>query len=107
LGIGWLYLITAGLCEGLFAFFLKVSNGFKNIFPTICFFIFYILSAYLLSKAIKYIPIGTAYAVWTGIGTFLTIMIGIFIFKESITLLRIFFLTTLILSIIGLKYVTP
>ena len=60
MGIGWLYLIIAGLCEGLFAFFLKISNGFKNIIPTLLFFIFYILSAYLLSKAIKYIPIGTA-----------------------------------------------
>jgi quaternary ammonium compound-resistance protein SugE len=104
--IGWIYLIIAGLCEGLFAYFLKISNGFKNLTPTIFFFLFYVLSAYLLAKAIKYIPIGTAYAVWTGIGAFLTILIGILIFKEPVNFLRLFFLTTLILSIIGLKYVS-
>jgi quaternary ammonium compound-resistance protein SugE len=106
MGIGWIYLIIAGFCEGFFAFFLKLSNGFKNIIPSIFFFIFYILSAYLLAKAIKYIPIGTAYAVWTGIGAFLTVLIGIFIFKEQADFLRLFFLTTLILSIIGLKVVS-
>jgi quaternary ammonium compound-resistance protein SugE len=104
--IGWIYLIVAGFCEGLFAFFLKLSNGFKNIVPSLFFFIFYILSAYLLAKAIKYIPIGTAYAVWTGIGAFLTVLIGILIFNEEISFLRLFFLTTLVLSIIGLKFVS-
>lgn len=106
MGIGWVYLIIAGLCEGLFTFFLKLSNGFKNFIPSVFFFIFYILSAYLLAKAIKYIPIGTAYAVWTGIGVFLTVLIGILIFREQVGFLRLFFLITLILSIIGLKLVS-
>ncbi|HIH77501.1 MAG TPA: multidrug efflux SMR transporter [Halobacteria archaeon] len=102
---GWIYLIIAGSFEGAFAFFLKLSNNFRNFVPSVLFFIFYILSAYLLSKAIQQIPLGTAYAVWTGIGAFLTIIIGILIFNEPTNFLRFFFLTTLIVSIIGLNLV--
>lgn len=101
--MSWIILIAAGMCEGFFTFFLKISNGFKNIIPTLLFFFFYILSAWLLAKSIKYIPIGTAYAVWTGIGAFLTAIIGILIFNESVNPLRLVFLTTLVLSIVGLK----
>ena len=63
------------------------------------------LSMTLLIKATQTLPIGTAYAVWTGIGAVGTVLVGIFVFKEPATFLRIFFLTTLIGSIIGLKFV--
>jgi len=102
---GWIYLIIAGLCEGIFAFFLKLSDNFRNFVPSVLFFIFYMFSAYLLSKAVQQLPIGTAYAVWTGIGAFLTVIIGIIIFNEPTSFLRIFFLATLIVSIIGLNIV--
>jgi quaternary ammonium compound-resistance protein SugE len=61
----------------------------------------------LLLKASKTLPIGTAYAVWTGIGAVGTVLVGIFYFNEPTTFWRIFFLSTLILSIVGLKFVTP
>ncbi len=60
----------------------------------------------LLVKATKELPIGTAYAVWTGIGAFGSVLVGIFIFKEPATFWRVFFLTTLILSLVGLKFVS-
>jgi quaternary ammonium compound-resistance protein SugE len=60
----------------------------------------------LLVKATKEIPIGTAYAVWTGIGAVGSVLVGILVFKEPATLLRMFFITTLILSIVGLKFVS-
>lgn len=69
------------------------------------FVIFYILSMVFLAKAIKTIPIGTAYPIWTGIGAVGTVMIGIFFFKEPVTLWRLLFIFTLIASIIGLKLV--
>ena len=68
--------------------------------------VFYILSAILLAKATEALPIGTAYPVWTGIGAVGAVLIGIFIFKEPATFWRLFFLTTLILSIIGLKTIS-
>ena len=104
--MGWIYFIVAGFCEGFFALFLKLSNGFTKVIPSICFFIFYVLSALLLAKAIKYIPISIAYSMWTGIGALLTVLIGILLFSEHITFYKILFLTTLILSIIGLKVVS-
>ena len=64
-------------------------------------------SMLLLMKATQTLPIGTAYAIWTGIGAVGTVLVGIIIFKEPITLLRLLFLTTLIGSIIGLKVVSP
>ncbi len=60
----------------------------------------------LLVKATKELPIGTAYAVWTGIGAVGSVLVGIFIFKEPATFWRVFFLTTLILSLVGLKFVS-
>lgn len=65
-----------------------------------------VLSMYLLAKAIQSLPIGTAYAIWTGIGAVGTVIIGILFFKEPATPLRLFFIFTLIASIIGLKLVT-
>ena len=70
------------------------------------FAVFYVLSAILLAKATQTLPIGTAYPVWTGIGAVGAVLVGIFIFREPATFWRMFFLTTLIASIIGLKAIS-
>ena len=104
--MSWIFLILASLCEIAFAGSLKQTNNFTNIKWTIVFIFFYILSIVLLNKAIQKIPIGTAYAIWTGIGAAGTVVLGIVYFKEPVHFWRIFFLCTLILSIVGLKFVS-
>src|SRR5262249_19390190 len=101
--MAWIYLILASACEIAFAGSLKLTDNFSNLKWTVAFILFYVMSIVLLNKSIQTIPIGTAYAVWTGIGALGTALIGIFYFKEPHTFWRIFFLCTLILSIAGLK----
>jgi len=102
----WLILILAGFFEICFATSLKLSVGFTRLVPTICFAVFAIASFGLLTLAIKQIPVGTAYAIWTGIGAFGTAIVGIIFFKESADFWRIFFLLMLIGSLVGLKFVS-
>ncbi|HEY0732179.1 MAG TPA: multidrug efflux SMR transporter [Chitinophagaceae bacterium] len=105
--MAWWILIIAGLFEVGFTTCLgkaKESTGTSQVLWIIGFFISLALSMYLLYKATQSLPIGTAYAVWTGIGAAGTAIIGILFFKEPAHLWRIFFLTTLIISIIGLKW---
>lgn len=104
--MNWLILILAGLFEVGFTTCLKCSDNFKNLSWSIGFFICISLSFFLLNKAVQTIPIGTAYAVWTGIGAVGTAIMGIFFFKEPAEFLRLFFIATLIGSIIGLKWVS-
>ena len=102
----WLILIIAGLCETGFAFCLGKGNlatGHKAALWYAGFVLLCTLSMYLLTKATRTIPLGTAYPVWTGIGAVGAVVVGIFIFHEPATFWRLFFLTTLIGSIIGLK----
>jgi len=106
--MNWIILVIAGLFEVAFAFCLgkaKTSSGNEMYLWYVGFIITLSLSMTLLIKATQTLPIGTAYAVWTGIGAVGTVLVGIFVFKEPATFLRIFFLTTLIGSIIGLKFV--
>ena len=96
------------LCETAFAFCLgktKLIDGAEFWAWIAGFAFFYVLSAVLLAKATQTIPIGIAYPVWTGIGAVGAVLLGIFVFHEPATFWRIFFLSTLILSIVGLKYV--
>jgi len=102
----WLYLIIAGLFEISFTVFLKISDNFTNIKWSVLFVISYILSVVFLSKSMQEIPMGTAYAVWTGIGAVGAVLIGIIFFKESTDFWRLFFIFTLIASIVGLKLVS-
>jgi quaternary ammonium compound-resistance protein SugE len=104
--MNWIILIIAGLCEMSFTFCLGKMNGaqgytFAGWLVGLVFF--YVMSIVLLAQAIKTIPIGTAYAVWTGIGAVGAVLIGIFFFHEPVTFWRLFFISTLLLSIIGLK----
>ena len=107
--MNWIILTVAGLFEVAFAFCLgkaKESTGNVMYLWYAGFFVALSLSMGLLIKATQTLPIGTAYAVWTGIGAVGTVLVGIFVFKEPTTFLRLFFLTTLILSIVGLKAVS-
>ncbi|HSH62834.1 multidrug efflux SMR transporter [Methyloceanibacter sp.] len=105
--MAWAYLVLAGLFEIGFASTLKLTDGFTRAWPTLVFLFCAITSFVLLAKAAQTLPIGTAYAVWTGIGAAGTVIVGILLFKEPATALRLFFLGTLIASIIGLRYATP
>lgn len=105
--MNWIILILAGLCETTFAVCLGKANetqGNTRILWYVGFVVFLTISMLLLMKAVKTIPLGTAYAVWTGIGAVGTALIGILLFKESADPWRIFFIFTLIASITGLKF---
>lgn len=105
--MSWIILIIAGLFETGFATCLgkaRETNGNAAAMWWAGFSLCLTLSMYLLYRATETIPIGTAYAVWTGIGAAGTVIMGILLFKEPASLLRLFFLTTLIVSIVGLKY---
>ncbi len=107
--MNWIILIIAGLFEVAFAFCLgkaKETAGTEMYLWYAGFLVTLTLSMALLIKATQTLPIGTAYAVWTGIGAVGTVLVGIFVFKEPTTFLRLFFLTTLVISIVGLKMVS-
>ncbi|KZL23717.1 DMT family transporter [Pseudovibrio sp. WM33] len=104
--MAWIWLIIAGLFEMTFAVCLKLSDGFTKPFYTIAFIITALLSLYFLTKAMVSIPLGTAYAVWTGIGASGIAILGIFLFGEPVTFLRLFFIAMLIAAIVGLKFVS-
>lgn len=103
--MSWAYLIIAGLFEVGFTTCLKLSDNFTNHKWSTGFAVCISLSFYFLNKAIQHIPMGTAYAVWTGIGAVGTVIIGIFFFQEPVTFWRIFFIAALIASLVGLKLV--
>ncbi len=107
--MNWIMLVIAGFFEVAFAFCLgkaKETSGTDMYLWYTGFLIALIISMCLLIKATQTLPIGTAYAVWTGIGAVGTVLVGIFVFKEPTTFLRLFFMTTLIASIVGLKIVS-
>ena len=107
--MNWIILVIAGLFEVAFAFCLgkaKGTTGNEMYLWYGGFLVTLAISMGLLVKATQALPIGTAYAVWTGIGAVGTVLVGIFVFKEPATFLRLFFITTLICSIIGLKVVS-
>jgi len=107
--MNWVTLVIAGLFEVGFASCLgkaKETSGTVAALWMGGFFLSLSLSMYLLYKAAQTLPIGTAYAVWTGVGAIGTVIVGILIFKEPADFWRIFFLTTLVGSIIGLKVVS-
>lgn len=107
--MNWILLIIAGLFEVAFASCLgkaKETTGTTSFYWYAAFLACLIVSMALLIKATQTLPIGTAYAVWTGIGAVGTVLVGIIVFKDPATFWRMFFITTLIGSIIGLKVVS-
>jgi quaternary ammonium compound-resistance protein SugE len=101
--LDWTILILAGLCEVFWATGLKLSAGFTRLGPSAAAIFGAALSFILLAKAIKTLPLGTAYAIWTGIGAVGSVIVGICIFKEPCTAARIFFITLIVAGIVGLK----
>jgi quaternary ammonium compound-resistance protein SugE len=105
--MAWLYLGLAGLFEIGFTTAMRFIGQTWWSWSALLFLISAALSFHFLTLAIQTIPLGTAYAVWTGIGAFGTALLGIVLFKEPVDALRLFFLITLIGSIIGLKLASP
>jgi quaternary ammonium compound-resistance protein SugE len=107
--MGWTYLLLAGLFEVGFTTCLKLSDGFTRLWPTLGFFAFSIASFTLLTFALKTIPLGTAYAVWTGVGAFGTALVSLAFFERGrpINPWQVALLLTLIGSVIGLKAISP
>lgn len=104
--MAWVYLVIAGLFEVGFTTSLKLSNNFTVGKWTFAFFVCISLSFHFLNEATRTIPMGTGYAVWTGIGAVGTAIVGMIFFNEPTYFARVFFICTLIGSIIGLKLVS-
>ncbi|MCT7470589.1 quaternary ammonium compound efflux SMR transporter SugE [Aliarcobacter cryaerophilus] len=104
--MSWTILFLAGIFEIFWAVGLKYSDGFTKLFPTIFTIVTMIISFYLLSLALKTLPIGTAYAVWVGIGTVGTVIAGIMLFGESMSLIRVISILFILVGIVGLKFTT-
>jgi quaternary ammonium compound-resistance protein SugE len=105
--MAWVYLLLAGCFECAFTTCLKLSNGLTKPGWSVAFVLLSIVSFGLLTLAAQKIPLGTAYAVWTGIGAVGTAAVGIIWFNDPATFWRLFFLSTLIGSLVGLKLVSP
>jgi quaternary ammonium compound-resistance protein SugE len=105
--MAWGILIVAGIFECLWAIGLPYTNGFTKLIPSLLTVAAIILSMYLLALAARTLPIGTAYAVWTGIGTVGTAALGMYLFHESHDPVRLSFLLLIVIGILGLKFASP
>lgn len=101
--MAWITLGIAGLFEIFWAYFMKLSDGFTRPFYSALTLVGLVASFLLLARATKTLPLGTAYAIWTGIGALGSVVVGIIAFKEPVTAARIFFMVLLLAGIIGLK----
>jgi quaternary ammonium compound-resistance protein SugE len=101
--LAWFLLLCAGFIEIVFALSLKYNEGFTRLIPSLITLASGGASLYLLMLAIKFLPVGTAYAVWTGMGAVGVAILGIVLFKESVDLYRIISISLVIIGIIGLK----
>ena len=102
--MAWVYLFVAGLLEICWAIGLKYTDGFTRPLPTLFTLVTLVASMFLLAKAAQSLPIGTAYAIWVGIGAFGAAVLGIALFHESASAMRLVFLGLLLVSIVGLKF---
>ena len=103
----WFYLLLAGLLEVGWAVGLKYSNGLSKLIPSLITFTLMALSIALLALAMKHLPLGTAYAIWTGIGAVGAAIVGIIVFNEAASLPRLLSLACIVVGLIGLKLATP
>ncbi|MCX5922737.1 MAG: multidrug efflux SMR transporter [Candidatus Dependentiae bacterium] len=102
--MAWLYLLLAGIMEVVWAVGLKYSEGFTKLVPSVVTIVGALLSVWLLGLALRTIPLGTAYAVWTGIGILGTVIFGVICFSEPVSVLRIISILLIVLGIMGLKF---
>ncbi len=101
--MGWIYCIIAGLLEIAWVVGLKYSDGFTRLYPSLITIILMILSIVLLALAFRTLPIGTAYAVWVGIGTVGTVIIGMLYWNEPADFIRMMCIALIVMGIVGLK----
>jgi len=104
--MAWFLLVIAGILEAAWAIGLKFTHGFTRPVPSVLTIAGIVASMYLLAVAARTLPIGTAYGVWVGIGTFGTVILGMALLGEPATLPRVFFLALLLVAIVGLKVTT-
>ena len=105
-GFAWLVLFVAGLCEVGWAVGIKYTEGFSRLWPSVATVLAMIASVVLLGWSLKVLPLGTAYAVWTGIGAVGTVLLGMYLFGESRETLRLVCIGLIVAGIVGLKLVT-
>ncbi len=101
--MAWVYLLIAGIFEVIWAVGMKYTENFTRMTPSVITIVGMVLSVYFLNKAMNILPVGTAYAIWTGIGAIGTVVAGIILFNEPRDWIRMFFLAMILVGIIGLK----
>jgi len=106
-GSAWMILIIAGLCEVGWAVGLKYTEGFSRLWPSVATLLAMVVSVVLLAWSLKVLPLGTAYAVWTGIGAVGTAALGMYLFGESREVARLLSIGLIVAGIVGLKLLTP
>ena len=101
--MAWVYLLIAGIFEVVWAVGMKYTENFTRMTPSVITIVGMVLSVYFLNKAMNILPVGTAYAIWTGIGAIGTVVAGIILFNEPRDWIRMFFLAMILVGIIWLK----
>lgn len=101
--MAWIFLVVAGVLEIVWAIGLKYADGFTRLWPSVFTIITMIASFFCLAQAVRTIPIGTAYAIWTGIGAVGAFALGIVLFKDEISLVRVLCVGLIVAGIVGLK----
>ncbi|QNE18520.1 multidrug efflux SMR transporter [Kribbella qitaiheensis] len=101
--MAWLVLLAAAVFEIAFALSLKPSEGFSRFWPTAGVLVFGVISVVLLSRTLDRLPVGTAYAVWTGLGSIGVVTLGVILFGEPLTLARIACISLIIAGVVGLR----
>lgn len=105
--MAWVILLVAGLFEVGWAISLKLSEGFTKVGASVTTLLVMTISVVLLGIAMRSLPVGTAYAVWTGIGVVGTVLLGILLFGESASVAKLFCVSLIVAGIVGLKLLTP
>ena len=105
--MNWIILLTAGLFEIAWAIGLKYTEGFTRLWPTVGTLTAMAISVWMLGIAMKTLPVGTAYAIWVGVGAVGTVILGVVLFDEPVNALRIGSVGLIILGLVGLKLATP
>lgn len=103
--MSWIILFIAGILEVGWAIGLKYTEGFTKLVPSVLTITSMAVSMFLLGIAVRHLPIGTAYAIWTGIGTVGTAILGIVLFREPASVLRLLCISMIVFGILGLKFV--
>jgi quaternary ammonium compound-resistance protein SugE len=105
--MAWILLFAAGVLEIGWAIGLKYTEGFTRLAPSVATVAAMVVSMVLLGLAVRTLPVGTAYAVWTGIGTVGTVLLGIVLLGEPVDVLRLTFIGLIVAGVVGLKLITP